>query len=202
MLTLLAALVLHQDPGPGADANLDASLSALRKDFNAAGGRPRLLILTSPTCPRCLEGIDVVQGEVLKRSKGKPLAVFVVWMRVLGGDRPEEVRFARQRIADKRAKHYWDDAAWAGRAYKKVVSVPKDRDTAMDSFLLYSSKARWEKSPPRPAFWMHQWARDGRWLDGPRMLAQIEKLLAPSLIRRPHNDASKERNCLGFQPPK
>src|SRR5690348_8682617 len=56
-----------------------STFDLLKERFNRDVGVPRLVLLTSPTCPACVGGADWVQTEVLNQYPDVKLRVYTVW---------------------------------------------------------------------------------------------------------------------------
>jgi hypothetical protein len=106
------------------------------------------------------------------------LRVYVVWLPVLSSMSPEALaggaRSGAKRMPDARVRHYLDAEARLGTHYTRALALPME-DPAWDVFLVFDSKVRWEKAPPRPDTWMHQLGA------GPRAQHLDAKKLAETL---------------------
>jgi len=113
------------------------------------------------------------------------LRVYAVWLPVLSYMSPEALeggaRSGAKRLPDARVRHYLDPEARAATPYTKLLELPMEGPT-WDAYLVFGPEARWEKSPPRPAFWMHQLGAGPRALrlDGERLAEAVRELLDPA----------------------
>ncbi|MGA2530044.1 MAG: hypothetical protein ABSG36_12885 [Acidimicrobiales bacterium] len=117
----------------------------------------KLVILVSPTCPICLDGIALVR-EGLAGLGSADVAVHVVWVPVLSGDTPEAAEDSTRLIGDAvQAAHYWDVGRGLSNRYCDLLGLEaRGRTVAWDLYLIYERSARWTAYPPMPSFWMQQ----------------------------------------------
>ena len=96
----------------------------------------------------CLQGASAIQ-KVLSAQGGTPVRLFIVWEPVLPTDWGAPSTVALRRIADSRARQYWD----RGRLLSKSMGE-KDRDSVVwDAVAVYPRGLLWgEASPPKPVF--------------------------------------------------
>lgn len=121
-------------------------IGQLRSVFNRNAGKPRLVLLLSPTCPTCVVGASWVQQHVLADNRGAGLAVIVVWMPQFPGD--ARSRWDAAVLADRRTTHFWDQNSRSGRWFKDHVKLSYDTGPVLwDAYLLYGPKARWSDVP-------------------------------------------------------
>jgi hypothetical protein len=164
----------------------DAALSVSKREFNARLGSVRLVVVTSPTCARCQEGVRIVQNEVLSKIDDPRLSVLVVWTQVMPDDSRDEAEMTARLIPDKRVRHTWDYARSAGEAFANVLPLPGSHRYAFDVFLLYGPKVKWTGGPPRPTAWMQRLERGENFLDPAALKDAIRALLkAESSQSRP-----------------
>lgn len=116
---------------------------------------------------------------MLKRIPEKNLAVFVVWMAVLGRDDLFAAREGTSLLADPRVRHYWDGQRALGYPLVQTLGL-KQSQLAWDVYLLYGREAKWKSGPlPAPKDWMHQLASEGpeRTLVGEELAMRIRQEL-------------------------
>ncbi len=119
--------------------------------FNT-GDAPKLVLIFSPTCGRCLRGAGDV-GDILKKHPEAKLKVLVLWSPVLGGDTKSAAVQVSSYLDDKRVVQFWDLWKFGMTRYKTDLGYPADQE-AWDVFIAYGADARWGASPPQPVFWM------------------------------------------------
>jgi hypothetical protein len=151
----LAAVVvatLTAFAGPGAAAG-ETAFEQLRTAFNHDRGTPRLILLTSPTCPACVGGAQWVQDEILAVFPAVPLRVYAVWYEMYPGDSPRAFPSAQKLMPDPRVRHFWDQPKAAGKWFK--ANVPSDyKGTIMwDAYYLYGPEVTWDVTPGTPVAW-------------------------------------------------
>lgn len=118
----------------------------------------------------------MVQQLLDKDLKGKDLAVYSVWQPILPSDAKFTVGRATKYLTDGRVKHYWDADNIFATAFSPVLGI--DQDT-WDVYLLYDKDAEWKNTPPKPVYWQEQLGISNETkLDGPKLAAEINKLLA------------------------
>lgn len=98
---------------------------------------------------------------MLARSPARPLTVLVVWEPILWSDWAPPTRGALARIADRRARQFWDPGHLVSRALSRAASrqpgLPEpscclSRGFYWDEAILYPPGPRWQQAPA-PAFW-------------------------------------------------
>jgi len=146
------------------ESALIRDVEALPASFDAGANSPKLVILVSPTCPICLDGVVVVR-ESLAELGSVDVAVHVVWVPVLNGDTPGAARDSARLLGETtqvlgetiQVAHYWDaDRALSDR-YRDLLGLEeRGRTVAWDLYLIYERGARWTADPPIPRIWMHQ----------------------------------------------
>jgi hypothetical protein len=131
--------------------------SQLRACFDAGVTRPRLLVLVSPTCPVCLDGVALVI-DALRISRATDIAVHIAWMPVLEDDSLERATTAAAAFEDDpRVWHYWDaDREISASAYQTLDLERYGRSLAWDLYLFYRAGARWHEPLAAPQIWLHQ----------------------------------------------
>jgi len=119
----------------------------------------------------------------MERISDPNLRAYIVWLPVLPSWAHEPAaRREAERIADRRAVQFFDAGALAGKAYSSTLHLPLGLP-AWDVYLVFGPEARWEGSPPTPAYWMHQLGRAGPpelRLDGERLERVVRGLLVKS----------------------
>jgi hypothetical protein len=150
----IAFLQLRDIPGQTRPhEQIGAQAQTLRDAFNADVRTVRVVALVSPTCGACLRGASDLQHDVFADIGDARLRGFIVWVPKLDG-REANVDQATHTVADPRASHYWDGAAFLVRSYDTVLGLHQD---AWDVYLLYGPDVRWDGAdPPPPTYWMTQ----------------------------------------------
>lgn len=118
-----------------------------------------------------------MQEQVLEKLKDPRLKVFVVWTNVFGTDNTEFAKLGKKILKDPRVTHYWDGSSEIALKFGKTVELPRDGPFAYDVYFAYGAGAAWKENLPLPADWLHQIVDDERFLEGPKMLAILNKLL-------------------------
>ena len=119
----------------------------------------------------------MVHDNVLEQVDSENLAVFAVWMPVLGSDNAEAAKKAEALLSDPRVTHYWDSDNSLGKLYGRQLTLPRGRQLAWDVYFVYAPGVRWEDEPPAPTAWMHQLGRDERSLEGGELRLTILQTL-------------------------
>ncbi len=82
-------------------------------------------------------------------------------------------------MRDARIQHFFDPSQQTGR--EVAASLKWDGRVAWDIYLFYSPGNTWEKSPPKPRYWMHQmsaeWARNNHYRTGPDLTQGLSNSL-------------------------
>ncbi len=153
-LALAVGGVLAQPAGQGVSVdNVSFGGSEFVQAFNAAAGSPRLVMVFSPTCGRCLHGAYDV-GQILGELPDADVKVFVLWSPILSGDTKFAALKAAGYLPDRRASHFWDVWKFGLNHYTSSLGYPEGKQ-AWDIFVLYSAGERWsEASAPKPVVWM------------------------------------------------
>ncbi len=153
---------------------LGNSSAVLRTAFNHDAGKPRVLMLVSPTCGAYLRGASEVSEQLAQLEHGKNAAVYVVWVPRLGA-REQNVSSATRVVAASWSLQYWDGNDLLGEQYRQVLGW---NDNAWDVYMLYGPKAQWTGAlPPAPDFFMHQTAEKGPRLDAAVFGSRVKQLL-------------------------
>lgn len=140
-------------------AALDASDQPLRDDFNRDRGAVRLVFLVDPICPGCLRGLsDMGSDVVAKLPKDARVKIYVVHEPVIGG-KAKDIPAAADLLHTTLARHYWSPTGEFGNEMSHVLDYWNGRRWvyAWDTWMIYAPNSVWTgKSPPKPAFLMHQ----------------------------------------------
>ena len=108
--------------------------------------------------------------------KGQDVKVYSVWQPILPTDAKFTVGRATKNLTDPRVTHFWDADNELATSFSPVLGI--DGPT-WDVYLLYDKDAEWKDSPPKPIYWQQQLGiSDETKLDGPKLTAEINKLLA------------------------
>ncbi len=167
---------------------LRGALASLSSDFNSRAGTTRIVVLVSPTCPGCLEGVGLVAGA-LRRHPDAEVAVLVLWVLALEGDSPGAARTALHPFhADPRVTHYWEERdGWTlASAFRSVIGFgPRDdREIAWDIYVLYGPEGQWSSEPPAATDWLHNIRDVPPALESRRVDAvALDSWLGPTVLR-------------------
>ena len=152
--------------------------------FDAAANSLKLLILVSPTCPICLDGVAVVR-ESLAGLDSADVSIHVVWLPVLKGDTPAAAQDSARLFGNTmQVAHYWDvERALSNRYCELLRLKERGRTVAWDLYLIYERGARWRADPPLPTLWMQQLLIAGvPELERSLLLGYLRQLLEPTEI--------------------
>lgn len=147
---LLLVFVGLGQPATGAGRS---TFELLKESFNRDAGVPRLILLTSPTCPACVGGADWVQTEVLNQYPEVKLKVYTVWYEMYPGDSPKAFPTAKKIMPDVRVQHFWDQPKTTGKWFKKNVPSDYTGKIMWDAYYLYGPDATWVETPGTPVSW-------------------------------------------------
>jgi hypothetical protein len=152
--------------------------SALPAAFNSTAGVPRLVLLVSPTCSVCLDGVRIVV-DALGTVGAQGVAIHVVWVAVLDDDGLEAATAAAAMFPTYlQATHYWDGQLQVSNAFHASLRLKRwKRKVAWDICLLYDSGSNWASRPPAPSLWMQQLGiEDVPGLDGSLLVRHLSEL--------------------------
>jgi hypothetical protein len=150
--------------------------------FDAGVQSLRMIILVSPTCPICLDGVAIVEESLAELSSAE-VSVHVVWLPVLKGDTPEAARHSARLIGyTAQVAHYWDvERALSNRYCELLRLEERGRTVAWDLYLLYERGARWTADPPMPTLWLQQLLlADVPELERSLLVGHLRQLLEPT----------------------
>lgn len=118
-------------------------------------------------------------GDVLRRTPGGSLRVFLVWEPVLATDLSPPLPSVLARVADPRARHFWDRGRLvsagllrvleAGRAGGEGADPPEQDGIVWDTVAVYPPGVVWGDAVPAPGY-----------VDGPvvRVIEEVARRLA------------------------
>jgi hypothetical protein len=113
---------------------------------------------------------------VLDKVKGEDVAIYAVWLPILGIDSKASMPIASKRFTDPRVRQYWDAKAEMSQAFQPVL---KTEETVWDIYMLYDRNAEWKQAPPSPVYFMDKIGLEGGIpLDGAELAKQLEALRA------------------------
>ena len=169
------------------DATLEATLKhtpelhrlkdrlTIREPFNQASGAIRILAFLAPSCPKCLKNAGELYRDVLAANPEADLAAYIVWMHILKTDDEDAAREAIKRVPDARVHHYWDPDRRLQHQLRDAIAFDVNL-RLYDIFLLYDGAAVWERTVPRPGYWMHEYKGVyGPWWNVATFAAEVEK---------------------------
>ena len=162
-------------PKHTAEVHLLKDRLTVREPFNQAKDAIRIVAFLAPSCPKCLKNAGELYRDVLAAKPDAEIAVFIVWIYILKTDNEEAAREATKRIPDPRVHHYWDPDRKL--QHQLLDAIAFDVNLRLyDVFLLYDRSAVWEKSVPRPGYWMHEYKGVyGPWWDVTTFASEVEK---------------------------
>lgn len=133
---------------------LQPSDQPLKAAFDRDRDDVRVVMLVSPTCPFCLEGVSELEAALFETERSSRLVGFIVWVPMLQG-KIEDVPSAAALAPDSRISQFWDGSNDLGLRFERLLPTPGS--PAWDVYLLYAPGVLWNgAAPPKPAFWMHQ----------------------------------------------
>lgn len=113
----------------------------------------------------------------MKSLAGEDIKVYSAWVPILASDAELTVGRATKFLPDSRVMHYWDGNGELVKGFAPVLGLGER--PAWDVYLLYDRNAEWIGEPPKPVYWQEQLGiSDETQLNGPKLTAQIQKLLA------------------------
>jgi hypothetical protein len=130
----------------------------------------------------CRKGASVVHKKALSRIESHRLKVFVVWTPRYPGDNRTKAVAATKIVPDQRATHYWDANGCLPKHYGRILGLPRGKQFAWDTYMIFEPDSEWKDAPPEPNDWMHQMGgilgrNHPRWLDGDRFRESIQSLV-------------------------
>jgi hypothetical protein len=124
-------------------AVLDKALQPLRRDFEDADGKVRLVGIVAPTCGECIQDAVVIDEQLLPAIPGEEFEVFLVWVCAVSPDVEVRTRALAERFADPRIRHYWDGSGRIARAFGRHAGLA-DGAPAYGLFYLYGRADTWD----------------------------------------------------------
>jgi hypothetical protein len=91
-----------------------------------------------------------VRSNILDDEPAAKLAVYAVWMPMLGGE--ERSDFDGGPLVEQRVAHFWDQDKVLGRwlADHETGDLGREGGIVWDAYLLFGPDARWEDEAPEP----------------------------------------------------
>ena len=106
--------------------------------------------------------------------KDQDVAVYAVWLPILGIDSKASLPLATRRFSDPRVVHYWDAKADLSRSYGPVL---KTNEVVWDVYMLFDRNAEWKETPPAPVYLMDKIGLEvARPLDGAVLAKELVTL--------------------------
>jgi hypothetical protein len=110
----------------------------------------------------------------LANIRDQDVAVYAVWLPILGIDSKASLPTATNRFSDPRVHQYWDAKAELGRAYAPIL---KSDEVVWDVYMLFDRGAEWKDTPPVPVYIMDKIGLEvARPLDGVELANEIVRL--------------------------
>jgi hypothetical protein len=124
-------------------AVLDKAFQPLRRDFEDADGKVRLVGILGPTCGDCIDFAAAIDQRLLPAIPGEDFEVFLIWVAVVPPDVDVRARALAEKYADPRIHHYWDGTGRIGRAFGRHAGLAEG-STAYGLFYLYGRTDTWD----------------------------------------------------------
>jgi hypothetical protein len=141
-----------------------ASLAPLRESFNVQDGRERLLVLLSPTCPKCIAGASGL-GELLTKATELRVPTLVVWMPVIASDIAPPTSAKLALVPGAQVRQFWDPKHLVSQQILTLARGQPNRlsaderqlvehaDVAWDLVALFPKGSQWTEQLPWPSLW-------------------------------------------------
>lgn len=145
----------------------------------------------------CLRlGRGVIRDEVVLKVKDKRLATYSVFLPMVAGDSAANALEPAKGMKIAGIPSFWDGDQVLGRAFAKVVELPKGRKIAWDIYFIYGPDVVWGDAPPKPTYRMHQLAEDERCLDADKFREAVQNdLRAMGSVK--HIELLTRKGCSG-----
>ncbi len=124
-------------------AVLDKAFQPLRRDFEDADGKVRLVGIVAPTCGECIENAAAIDQRLLPTIPGEEFEVFLVWVCATPPDVEVRTRALVEKYADPRIRHYWDGSGRIARAFGRHAGLP-DGAPVYGLFYVYGRADTWD----------------------------------------------------------
>lgn len=106
--------------------------------------------------------------------KDDDVAIYVIWLPILGIDSKASLPLATSRFSDLRVRQYWDAEAQLSKSYAPIL---KADGVAWDVYMLFDRSAEWKNTPPTPVYLMDKIGLPtGRPLEGAELAKQLSTL--------------------------
>ena len=106
--------------------------------------------------------------NVFKNCPDANISGSIIWIPILEKDNLEAALPSVRALSDQRIQHFYDDHKTVGKII--ADSVGWQGNVAWDICLFYRPNVKWEDTPPKPKFWMHQlkaeWATQSTYRTG------------------------------------
>lgn len=122
---------------------LDKALQPLRRDFEAARGKVRLVAIVAPTCGHCGLGVRALSTQLLPEFQEGEIEVFVVWNGIVPADVELGARRFSERYLHPAIRYYWDETGRASRAFAQHVGLGEGRHIT-NLYYLYGPGDTWD----------------------------------------------------------
>ena len=110
----------------------------------------------------------------MDKVKDGDVAVYAVWLSVLGIDSKASLPMATKRFSDPRVRQYWDAQAKLGHAYSPIL---KTDEVVWDVYMVFDRDAEWKDKPPTPVYIMDKIGLEvARPLDGVELANEIVRI--------------------------
>lgn len=110
----------------------------------------------------------------MDKVKDQDVAVYAVWLPILGIDSRASLPMATKRFSDPRVRQYWDAEAKLSHAYSPIL---KTDEVVWDVYMLFDRDAEWKDKPPAPVYIMDKIGLEvAKPLDGTELANEIVRL--------------------------
>lgn len=95
-----------------------------------------------------------MQTSIINKFPNADICICIVWIKKLPGDSQLTAKKAAEMFTEDRVRHFYDPIKSSGKAIAKRLGWTEQ--IAWDIYMFYEAGVEWVKTPPQPAYWMHQ----------------------------------------------